>query len=89
MNALGIYLLASLTFVIGTILEFAVIMFLQRRSELREYAKVATTKTLMMRRDSFDIKRLSAKIDGMAMVLFLSGYILFNAFYWIIFISKL
>ena len=89
MNALGIYLLASLTFVIGTILEFAVIMFLQRRSELRAGTKVETTKTLIIGRDSFDIKRLSAKIDGMAMVLFLSGYILFNAFYWIIFINKL
>ena len=89
MNALGIYLLASLTFVIGTILEFAVIMFLQRRSELRAGTKVETTKTLIIRRDSFDIKRLSAKIDGMAMVLFLSGYILFNAFYWTIFRNKL
>ena len=89
MNALGIYLLASLTFVIGTILEFAVIMFLQRRSELRAGTKVETTKTLIIRRDSFDIKRLSAKIDGIAVILFLSGYILFNAFYWIIFINKL
>ena len=89
MNALGIYLLASLTFVIGTILEFAVIMFLQRRSELREDVKVATTKNSILRKDSFDMKRLSAKIDGMAMVHFLSGYILFNAFYWIIFITKL
>ena len=88
MNALGIYLLASLTFVIGTILEFAVIMFLQRRCELSEDAKVAMTKHLIIRKDSFDIKRLSAKIDGMAMVHFLSGYILFNSVYWIIFIPK-
>ena len=89
MNALGIYLLASLTFVIGTILEFALIMFLQRRNELSGGTKVAMTNSLIIRRDSFDIKRLSAKIDGTAVILFLSGYILFNAFYWIIFINKL
>ena len=89
MNALGIYLLASLTFLIGAILEFAVIMFLQRRNELSGGTKVAMTSNLIIRRDSFDIKRRSAKIDWIAMILFPSGYILFNAFYWIVFITKI
>ena len=89
MNALGIYLLASLTFVIGTILEYAVIIFLQRRSDLSAEAKVATIKNLKIRRDAVDIKRLSAKIDGIATILLQYGYILFNALYWIVFITKL
>ena len=89
MNALGIYLLASLTFVTGSILEFAVIMFLQRSNELRGGAEVATVSNLTLRRTSFNIKTFSAKIDGIALIIFLTGYILFNAFYWIVFISKL
>ena len=82
MNALGIYLLTSLLFVIGSMLEFAVIMFLQRRHELAQTKKVANNSNLKSRRGSFDVKSMSAKIDGMAMIIFLSGYVLFNAVYW-------
>ena len=82
MNALGIYLLTSLLFVIGSMLEFAVIMFLQRRHELAQTKKVANNRNLKSRRDSLDVKSMSAKIDGMAMIIFLSGYVLFNAVYW-------
>ena len=89
MNALGIYLLVSLSFVIGSIFEFAVIMFLQRRNQLKGGAKVATKSNLILRRASLDINTLSAKIDGVALMIFLSGYILFIAFYLIVFISKL
>ena len=82
MNALGIYLLTSLLFVIGSMLEFAVIMFVQRRHELGQAIKVATPSNLKSRRDSLDVKSWSAKIDGFAMIMFLSGYVLFNAVYW-------
>ena len=89
MNALCIYLLASLMFVIGSILEFAVIMFLHRRNQLKGGAKVATTSNVMLRRASFDINTLSAKIDGIALIIFLSGYILFIVLYWVVFITEL
>ena len=89
MNALGMYLLASLLFVIASIVEFAVIMFLQRRNELRGRTEVATMSNLTVGRGSFEIKSLSAKIDGIALIIFLTGYILFNAFYWVVFIIKL
>ena len=82
MNSLGIYLLTSLLFVIGSMLEFAVIMFVQRRHELGQASKVATPSNLKSRRSSLDIKSWSAKIDGFAMMIFLSGYVLFNAVYW-------
>ena len=82
MNALGIYLLVSLSFVIGSILEFAIIMFLHRRHDLGQDKKVADKNDYKGRVESLDIKTLSAKIDGIAMILFLSGYVLFNAVYW-------
>ena len=82
MNALGIYLLTSLLFVIGSMLEFAVIMFVQRRHELGQASTVATPSNLKSRRSSLDIKSWSAKIDGFAMIIFLAGYVLFNAVYW-------
>ena len=82
MNALGVYLLASLLFVIGSMLEFAIIMFLHRRHDLGQDKKVADKNDYKRREDSIDIKTLSAKIDGIALILFLSGYVLFNAVYW-------
>ena len=82
MNALGVYLLASLLFVIGSMLEFAIIMFLHRRHDLGQDERVAGKNDFKTRVGSLDIKALSAKIDGIAMILFLSGYVLFNAVYW-------
>ena len=82
MNALGVYLLISLLFVISSMLEFAVIMFLQRRHELQQASKVETPSNLKSRRGSLAIKSWSAKIDGFAMIIFLAGYALFNAVYW-------
>ena len=82
MNALGVYLLASLLFVIGSMLEFGIIMFLHRRHELGQNKRVAGKNDCKRRVDSRDIMALSAKIDCIAMIIFLSGYVLFNAVYW-------
>ena len=74
--------MTSLLFVIGSMLEFAVIMFLQRRHDLEQAMKVATPSNLKPRRGSLDVKSWSAKIDGYSMIMLLSGYFLFNAVYW-------
>ena len=39
------------------------------------------------KRPTFDVKTWSAKIDGIAMFLFLSSYVLFNGIYWALFLS--
>ena len=73
----------SLLFVMAAMLEFAVMMFLQRNNELRNGNKVST-KGKLFRRGSFEMKKLSSKIDRMAMMLFVFAYVVFNVAYWII-----
>ena len=89
MNALGIYLLVSLTFLVGNILEFAAIMFLQRRQDLAAGKKVERKANPKTGSALYDIKTLSAKVDGMAMIIFLLGYLLFNMIYWAMFLDKI
>ena len=85
MNALGVYLLVSLSFVIGSMMEFAGIMYLQRKHDLGRVIKVGAN--FKGKRPTFDVKTWSAKIDGVAMFLFLSSYVLFNGIYWALFLS--
>ena len=83
MNALGIYLFVSLIFVLGSILELAVIMAVQRWYELRRRTKPASGNSYK-RRGSLNVTSLIATIDGMAMTLSFLAYTLFNAVYWTI-----
>lgn len=83
MNALGMYLFVSLTFVLGSILELAVIMALQRWYELRRIKRPAN-KNSYKKRGSLDVTSLIATIDGMAMILSFLAYIIFTAVYWTI-----
>ena len=73
----------SLLFVMGAMLEFAIMMFVQRKNELRNSNKVSI-KGRLLRRGSFEMKKLSSKIDRMAMMLFVFAYVVFNVAYWII-----
>ena len=81
MNALGIYLFVSLTFILGSILELAVIMALQRWYESRGRNKAASIYGYK-RRGSLHGTSLIARIDGMALIISFSTYTLFNAVYW-------
>ena len=83
MNALGIYLFVSLIFVLGSILELAVIMAVQRWYELRRRTKPANGNSYK-RRGSLNVTSLIATIDGMAMILSFLAYTFFNAVYWTI-----
>ena len=80
-NQLGVYLLISLSFVIAAMVEFAGIMFLQRKNRLIRSNKV-TNNGELIRRGSFEMELLTMKIDSMALLIFSSVYVLFNAAYW-------
>ena len=81
MNALGIYLFVSLIFILGSILELALIMAVQRWYELRRRTKPAHGNSYK-RRGSLDVTSLIAIIDAVAMILSFFAYTLFNAVYW-------
>ena len=63
-------------------LEFAGMLFLQRKNETKGQGKVSA-KGHLKRRGSLEIKKLWAAIDGTALILFLFAYLMFNAVYWI------
>ena len=73
----------SLLFVTAAMLEFSGMMFLQRKNELRKGIGVSSIGH-SLRRGSFEMKKTTTKIDGIAMILFLIAYLLFNVAYWII-----
>ena len=51
MNALGFYLLVSLSFVLVTMIEFAIVMFIKRKSDL---SKVSTCVTPVLKEGDKD-----------------------------------
>ena len=73
----------SLLFVTAAMLEFSGMMFLQRKKELRKGLNVSILGH-SLRRGSFEMKKMTTKIDGIAMILFSMAYLLFNVAYWII-----
>ena len=87
-DSLGTYLLTSLLFVMAAMLEFAAMLFLQRRNELKIGTKVSI-KGRLLRRGSFEMKKLSTKIDGIAMILYVFAYLVFNIAYWVTNLSQL
>ena len=68
-------------------LEFAAMLFLQRKNETKRGSKVSTTGHLK-RRGSLEMKTLWTTIDGTALILFLFMYLIFNAVYWIPIITQ-
>ena len=81
MTALGLYLLVSLLFVMATMVEFAGVIFLKRKLDFSRDIRTDRTQSLE-RSGSFEIEKLSAKIDAIALLSFFVCYILFNGFYW-------
>ena len=68
----------------GTIIEFAVVLFVQRKQHLNRLIypeKYEKTHKKKMQAPGFDI--FSAKIDATSFVLFAISYIMFNAVYWL------
>ena len=65
----------------AAMIEFAGILFLQRRNRLIRKDNVASIQQ-MVRRGSFEMETLMAKIDLIALILFCSGYVVFNVAFW-------
>ena len=86
-NALGTYLLVSLFFVIAAMFEFAVILYLQRRHELERCRKMESQEKELGNKGTFEMKKLSAKIDRFALILFFLCYTIFNSIYWFKFLN--
>ena len=81
MNSLGIHILISLFFILSAILEFAIILCLVRRDEFHRYGMDDGIEEFT-REKYRALYRLNTKIDGIALVSFISIFVLFNAVYW-------
>ena len=66
----------------AAMLEFAGMLFIQRRNEIRRNRKVSNNGK-SLRRGSFEVMELWTKIDGIAMPVFVFAYVVFNITYWI------
>ena len=66
----------------AAMMEFAGMLFLQRKNEIRRNRKISNNRK-SLRRGSFEIKEMGTKIDVIAMLLFVFAYIVFNITYWI------
>ena len=75
-NPLGKYLMISLFFVISAMIEFAGIMYVQRRKRLIGENKV-TNNVEGINSESFAMEQLTIKIDSRALFIFSFTYILF------------
>ena len=82
--------MVSLLFVMTAMVEFAAMMFIQRRDNLKngnkfEHKVQPEEQRLNNKegKDSFQMEILIAKIDGFALFGLTSCYITFNLFYWI------
>ena len=81
MTALGVYLLVSLFFVIGTLVEFAIVLFWERKLGLNQRVNFEK-KEVLQERTLLQFKFTAAKIDLVSLVLFIACYVLFNMIYW-------
>ena len=74
----------SLCFVMGTIIEFAIVLFLQRKQDFHQ--EINPEKIEKKQKKSMGLPgstRFSVKIDAKSFILFSMSYILFNAVYWL------
>ena len=69
----------------AAMIEFAGIMLLQRKNRLVARNKVSNNGNLI-RRGSFEMEGLTAKIDLIALTLFCSGYLVFNVAFWALYL---
>ena len=83
MTALGIYISVSLFFLMGTILEFAVVLYLQRKQEYIHGKKKRNTSIIKKDGTLSELQLFGTKLDSMAFIFFMSSFILFNMVYWI------
>ena len=83
MSALGVYLSVSLLYVMGTIIEFAIVLFLQRKHDFhREIHPEKMEKKNKKKIYPPGSNIFSVKIDTISFILFTISYIIFNAVYW-------
>ena len=80
-NALGIYLLVSLIFIMATMFEFAIVIGLQRYMKIKRKISISSGQPIQNILYE-DEEIISTKIDTIAMALFISSYALFNIVYW-------
>ena len=66
-------------FVFAAMLEFAGILLLKRINDVKEERMA---NGVLEQRGSFKMQEISAKIDGVALIIFLSMFIMFNVAYW-------
>ena len=76
MTALGIYLSVSLLFVIAAMVELFIIIYIERRTELRSELKVVPYQNIS------GSKARSAKLDTLSLGFLLTCYMIFNIVYW-------
>ena len=81
LTSLGIYIVTSLMFVIGSMVELVGMLFLQRIIAIREEDNVGVNEE-SVERGAFKIHKLCAKVDGVALILFSLTFITFNCLYW-------
>ena len=82
MSALGVYLSVSLLYVMGTIIEFAIVLFLQRK---HDFCQEITPEKMEKNKKKISppgSNRFSVKIDTISFILFTISYIIFNTVYW-------
>ena len=73
-------------FVFAAMIEFAGILFLKRMNDVKEERKVEASGGLEQK-VPFKMQELSAKIDGMALIVFSLIFITFNVCYWIAYLN--
>ena len=86
LNSLGIYIITSLMFVFAAMIEFAGILFLQRMKNVKEERRDGANGE-SGQRGSFKMQALSAKIDGVALTVFLLTFITFNVSYGVVYLN--
>ena len=83
MTALGIYISVSLFFLMGAIVEFAVVLYLQRKQDYVQGTKKKNVSLVNNGGSFSELKSFGTKLDSIAFVFFMSSFILFNMVYWI------
>ena len=79
-------MITCLMFVFAAMIEFAGILFLKRMNDVKEERRVEASGGLEQK-GCFKMQELSAKIDGVALIVFLLIFITFNVCYWIAYLN--
>ena len=97
MNALGLYLLISLFFVVGTLLELAIVLEVRRGADKKKKKNKVQANEQTIKVKSLDqkdlepdldtIKLKTEKIDRIAFMTCLILYFSFNVIYWAYFLA--